>query len=93
MDVEWDPAKRASNLKKHRIDFADAVEIFSGPCVERVDGRFDYGEERIVAYGFTNDIALTIAYTWRGQSRRIISARKCTSAEAKALYEALQRNE
>jgi uncharacterized DUF497 family protein len=25
MQVEWDPAKAASNLRKHGVDFADAV--------------------------------------------------------------------
>jgi len=26
MDVEWDPRKVSSNLRKHGIDFADAAE-------------------------------------------------------------------
>jgi uncharacterized DUF497 family protein len=28
MDFEWDHKKARSNLKKHGIDFADAVSIF-----------------------------------------------------------------
>ncbi len=28
MDFEWNRDKAASNLKKHRIDFADAATVF-----------------------------------------------------------------
>lgn len=31
MDYEWDLEKGASNLRKHQIDFADAVGVFSDP--------------------------------------------------------------
>jgi len=27
----WDPKKREVNLRKHGIDFEDAVEVFDGP--------------------------------------------------------------
>ena len=29
MDYEWDPSKAKANLKKHGVDFADAVAVFS----------------------------------------------------------------
>lgn len=25
MDIEWDPGKAAENLRKHGVDFADAI--------------------------------------------------------------------
>lgn len=28
---EWDPSKARANLRKHRIDFADAVGVFDDP--------------------------------------------------------------
>jgi uncharacterized DUF497 family protein len=31
VDFEWDPAKARENLRKHRIDFADAVGVFDDP--------------------------------------------------------------
>jgi uncharacterized protein len=33
VDYEWDPRKAATNLRKHGIDFADAVAIFSDDSV------------------------------------------------------------
>ena len=30
-NFEWDPIKAESNLRKHGIDFTEAVEIFSDP--------------------------------------------------------------
>jgi uncharacterized protein len=28
MDYEWDPDKAAANLRRHDVDFADAVGVF-----------------------------------------------------------------
>jgi uncharacterized DUF497 family protein len=43
----FDPAKQASNLKKHGFDFADAQRVIeSGKTGTFEDRRFDYGEER-----------------------------------------------
>ena len=88
MPFEWDPAKRRANLAKHGIDFADAAKIFDGPTIEQVDDRMDYGEERILALGETNGRIIAVIHTWRGEARRIISARKATRHEA-AQYRAL----
>lgn len=38
---EWDENKNQINIKKHGINFEDAVHVFSGPFLERVDERFD----------------------------------------------------
>jgi len=31
VNYQWDPHKAAANLKKHKVDFADAVGIFKDP--------------------------------------------------------------
>ena len=46
MVYHWDEAKNRGNFAKHGWHFADAVQVFEGPCVTFVDDRFDYGEER-----------------------------------------------
>jgi len=28
---QWDPRKASANLRKHRVDFADAVGVFEDP--------------------------------------------------------------
>jgi uncharacterized protein len=41
MRYEWDDAKSRSNLPKHGLDFGDAEQVLSGPCVTFLDDRFD----------------------------------------------------
>ena len=89
MEFEWDENKRESNLSKHGIDFADAAKIFNRPVLERVDNRYDYGETRIVALGEENGIVLFVVYTWRGEVRRIISARRATKRERNKYYQTI----
>jgi len=84
MDFEWDPVKQAANLAKHGVDFEDAIGIFDGPTLEQIDNRRDYGETRIVAIGVVKGRELTVVYTERGESRRLISARRAHGSERKA---------
>ncbi len=81
---EWDEDKRTANLAKHGIDFEAAKLIFARPTVEYRDDRWDYGEERIGAYGEVMGVVLFVVYTRRGAARRIISARKAGTDERKA---------
>ncbi len=75
---EWDPRKRALNLRKHGVAFEDAIELFERPYLEGPDHRQDYGESR--------SQVIALVYTWRAEKRRIISARKATSSEQEAYY-------
>ena len=75
MRFTWDPDKNLANVRRHRIAFADAVRIFDGPTVERMDDRFEYGEIRVYAVGLVNGIEITVIYTDREEDERhIISA-------------------
>jgi len=85
---EWDPAKNAANISKHLLDFSDAVRIFEGPVLERIDDRRDYGEDRYTAIGETAGREIFVVYTLRAGNRRIISARKANRHERKAYREA-----
>lgn len=81
---EWDPAKRFANLAKHGVDFVDASGIFWRPVLETTDERHAYGEARIIAVGRAAGETLTVVYTWRGTTRRIISARRSNRHEQEA---------
>ena len=83
MGFEWDRRKNRGNEKKHGIRFEQAARIFQGPTVERIDDRKDYGETRICVFGVYDDTVLAVVYTWRGENRRIISARRASSAETR----------
>jgi uncharacterized DUF497 family protein len=82
MDYEWDNNKAASNLRKHSIDFADAVSVFADDAaITIVDEHPD--EERFVTTGIDafGRILVVVYYTLRGDRIRLISARKATRKE------------
>jgi len=89
----WDARKSARNFDQRGFDFAFASAIFTGPTVERMDTRRDYGEVRRVAIGKFASLVLTVIYTDRCASdntpeRRIISARVSTRRERKTYQQA-----
>ena len=86
MDSEWDEAKRQANIVKHGIDFVDAIEIFASKFIETEDRRRDYGEQRYRAVGQLGDQIIQVAYTWRGERRRIISARRAGRNDRRAYH-------
>ena len=86
---EWDNAKNRSNFAKHGLDFEDAEQVFTGPCVTFEDSRFDYGEERLITLGIVDGRVVVIAHASRGDATRIISMRKANRREQKIYQERL----
>jgi uncharacterized DUF497 family protein len=86
VELEWDERKRLSNLRKHRIDFADLEPMFEGPVSDKADRRRDYGEDRRIAVGRVSGMIVSAVYTWRGEARRIISARRANRHEREDFY-------
>ena len=86
---EWDPKKAASNLRKHKVDFADAVTSFEDDFAITIDDN-EPEEKRFVTIGM-DALArvLVVAYTWRGENIRIISARKAGAEERRQYEEGL----
>lgn len=87
MSYEWDPHKAAANLKKHQVDFADAVGVFEDPlAITMPDDRHE--EARFVTVGtdFLGRL-LVVAYAWRGENLRIISAREALPNERRQYEE------
>ena len=81
MRISYDPAKRDRTLAGRGLDFNDAVEVFDGIVVEVQDTRRDYGEPRIVCFGFLRRRLVQIVSTPRGAVRHIISMRKANDRE------------
>jgi len=81
VDFEWDEDKAASNIRKHGVDFADAVGVFDDPLAFAMPDD-DPIEDRFIGLG--NDTLgrlLVVVYTIRGEKIRIISARRATPSE------------
>jgi len=92
MEYQWDDKKAKSNHRKHGIEFADAVPVFADDFAITVEDDFP-DEERFITIGMDAfGQILVVVYTWRGESIRIISARKATPYERKQYYEG-QANE
>jgi len=87
MAYQWDKNKAATNFRKHGIDFADAVSVFSDDlAITTPDERFD--EERFITIGLDAlGRLLVVVYTWRGQKIRLISARPATRQERRQYEE------
>ncbi len=81
MTYEWDADKARANLRKHEVDFADAVAVLEDDAAITIaDGH--PGEDRFITIG--QDALgriLVVIYTWRGDNIRLISARKATPRE------------
>lgn len=79
---EWDEIKNQINIRKHGIDFGDAIDVFNHPILTALDQREDYGEERWIALGCISVVLGVVVYVERDENvLRIISARKATRHE------------
>jgi len=87
-NFEWDPVKAKSNIKKHRISFEEASEVFLDPLqLSMPDVDHSEQEERWITLGNTKAHKLRlvvhtfIAYHQDQVTVRIISARPATRHE------------
>ncbi len=81
MVFEWDNNKNKINIEKHGIDFVDAKDIWQGQVLEFTSPQDHHSEKRMIAIGVCKERYITVIYTWRNQTRRLISARKARDYE------------
>lgn len=81
MTYQWDGDKAAAHLRKHDVDFADAVAVFSDDLAITIsDERFD--EERLITIGMDAFArVLVVVYTWSRDEIRLflLSKRRAVS--------------
>jgi len=84
MEIESDPIKATSNIKKHRVSFVEAATVLYDPMAIVQEDYDSIGENRWVLVGLSNQARLlTVVYTLRNEDIiRLISARKATTKEA-----------
>jgi len=72
---EWDDAKNAANERKHGVSFALAQRAFLDPRrVLAQDLAHSRREPRFYCMGKVGDAILTVRFTYRGSTLRIIGA-------------------
>jgi uncharacterized DUF497 family protein len=87
MEFEWDEGKDKTNQRKHGISFTEAAALFLDPFrIERHDGREEHQEDRWLTIGLADNFELVAVYTMRGESTRMISARKAEAHERKEYW-------
>ena len=77
---DWNPAKCASNITKHGLDFAEVHDFEWATALVGADTRHDYGEVRLAALGVIGGRVHVLVYTIR-RVTWVISLRKAKNWE------------
>lgn len=81
MEIEFDPAKDEANQSKHGISLSAVSEMDFTEAKIVEDLRFDYGEERFLAYAPIKGRLHVLYFTMRGDVMRPIGLRKANKRE------------
>lgn len=89
MHYAWDETKRQENLRKHGVDFADAVGVFFDDHAITQPDPDGQGEARFVTVGLGSSLrVLLVIWTERqGDTYRLISARRASPGEIRQYQE------
>ena len=74
-NFEWDPEKERKNIRKHRLSFKEAAEVFlDHHRVVRVDTAHSLEELRLYCVGKVRGELVTVRFTFRKGNIRIFGA-------------------
>jgi uncharacterized DUF497 family protein len=82
MNVDWDPNKAKANRADHGVSFSDAEVVLYDPNGITREDESSEGEQRFVTLGL-DALGRVVVYTYRGDTIRMISARKATRNEVR----------
>jgi uncharacterized DUF497 family protein len=90
MNYVWNTIKAKENLRKHRVDFADAVISLEDENALTIED-YDHHEQRFKTLGMGTFLnILYVVHTERkGNITRIISARKADRQQIRQYYRGL----
>jgi uncharacterized DUF497 family protein len=91
MNIQWDPKKAVSNLKKHGVDFADAAVALEDENALTIDD-VDHDEQRFKTLGMGAELKIlfVVFSIVDHDGIRMISARKATRNETKQYFMGLK---
>lgn len=67
--------------RERGLDFEDAALVFAAETFETEDTRKNYGERRIICFGYLRDRLVVVVYTPRGADRHVISMSNANERE------------
>jgi len=87
-EYHWDLAKSETNASKHKVNFCEAVLVFSDPFrAEKKNTKHSLSESRFDSVGRVGDRHILVVYADVGdediEAFRLISAREATPTEIK----------
>jgi len=89
-NFEWDPYKAKQNLRRHKVSFERAAEVFLDPlAISIYDEEHSLDEDRWITIGKEQtNLILVVVHTFHEENIdnckiRLISARKATKKEIK----------
>jgi len=90
MKYEWDELKAINNVKKHGVDFADAVIALEDEQALTIED-FNHDEQRFktLGIGALLKLLMVVHVERKENTLRIISARKADKNELKQYYKGL----
>lgn len=92
MNYTWNDAKRAINLSKHQLDFADAAMVLGNPYrLDVVSVRNGQEREQSFAFVFERLAVLTVVHL-PGERSHIISFRLASRVEREIYHDWLEND-
>ncbi len=87
-DIEFDPVKARTNYVKHGVSFGHAEQALRDEYAVTIQDPDHHSEQRFLTIGMDSiERLLVVCHTLRGERRRLISARKASSNEARNYHE------
>lgn len=81
MELEFDPAKNARNIRERGIGFERLADMDLEHALALEDVRADYGERRVRLFGRIDGRLHAAVVTYRGDVVRVISLRRANKRE------------
>ena len=87
MEIVFDPAKNARNLRERELSFERVADFDFECALFEEDKRRDYGEARIRAFGFLDGRLHALVFVETPNGIRVISFRKANAREVRHYHE------
>ena len=81
MKISFDPKKDEQTRETRGFSLAVGAEVISNQASLIIDSRRNYGEERLISFGYIDKRLYVCVYTVRGDALHIISVRKANKRE------------
>jgi hypothetical protein len=90
VELEFDPAKNARNIRERGISFERFADMDLDTAVAVEDTRANYGERRVRLFGMIDGRLHVAVVTYRSEKVRVISLRRANEREERTYAKKLE---